>query len=142
MRLSRVRGVEWWCLQNLLGDVGDWRTAQYLILAALVSKETASNSVNALYPACVWIKEPPEDTILHDFLHGSATVEEDSQHTLPQLYYTGILLCFCRSCGIVCHRMLLRYRRYDKGRVQADQCRSQRSKFGVPAFYFKTLYLN
>lgn len=43
MRLSRVRGVKWWRLQNLLGNVGNWRTAQYLILETLVSNGIASN---------------------------------------------------------------------------------------------------
>jgi hypothetical protein len=38
MRLGRVRGVQWWCLQDLLGDVGYWRTTQDLVLGAHVSE--------------------------------------------------------------------------------------------------------
>jgi hypothetical protein len=38
MRLRRVRGVQRGGLQDLLGDVGDRRTAQNLILEVHVSK--------------------------------------------------------------------------------------------------------
>jgi hypothetical protein len=39
MRLRRIRGVQRRCLQDLLGDVGHWRTAQDLVLEAHISNQ-------------------------------------------------------------------------------------------------------
>lgn len=40
MRLCGVCGVQWWCLEDLLGDVGDWCAAQHLVLTTQVSSRS------------------------------------------------------------------------------------------------------
>ena len=65
----------------------------------------------------MWIEKTPENAVLHDLFHGSTAVQEDSQHALPQFYYTSIFLCLGWSRSVVCHRVLLRNRRNDEGWV-------------------------
>jgi hypothetical protein len=142
VRLGRVCRVQWGCFQDLFWDVGDRRAAQHFVLGYMSVRGLCLIGSEVAHPACVRIEEPPEDAVLQDLLHGATAVEEYSQHALPQLYYTSVFLRLCGSCSVVGHGMLLRYRGYDEGRVQVDQCRAQRCELGIPALYFKALHLH
>jgi hypothetical protein len=71
----------------------------------------------ATYPAGIRVKKSPPDTVCADLLHASATVEENSQHTLSQVDYLLVLLCVGGIGGIISHGVLFWDRRYDQSRV-------------------------
>jgi hypothetical protein len=141
MRLRGVGSVQRGSLENLLRNVGDRSTGQDLVLVgSSAGVEFVVCSLGGTHPACVGIKEAPEDSILHYVLHGAAAVQKDSQHALPQLYYARVLLCFRGSCSIVCHRVLLGNGRYNQRWVQIHQRRSQRGELRISALDLQTLY--
>ncbi len=94
------------------------------------------------YPACIGIQKPPPHTILQHFSHAPTSVQEDGQHALAQLNNARIFLRLCGLRRIVGHRVLLRDRRDDEGRMEVDQRSPQRVELGVPPADFNTLDLN
>jgi hypothetical protein len=79
----------------------------------------------AAHPARVRIKKPPVDAVVEHVLHLATAIEEYSQHALPQLDDSGVLLCLGRFRGVVGHGVLLGYRRYDERRVEVHERRAQ-----------------
>lgn len=72
------------------------------------------------YPASVWIQESPPDSVLPNFLHLPTPVEENTEHSLPQIDYAHILLRFGGFSGIVCHRVFFGYRRDYESRMEIN----------------------
>jgi hypothetical protein len=44
------------------------------------------------YPARIGVEESPEDTIFQNLSHPPTSVQKDSQHAFPLIYYDGVFL--------------------------------------------------
>lgn len=73
------------------------------------------------YPAHVGIQESPPNIILPNLLHLAASIQENTQHTLPEVDYGRIFFGFGWFGGIVCHCMLLGNRWDNESRMDVDQ---------------------
>jgi hypothetical protein len=71
-------------------------------------------SKEATDPASIGVEEAPEDAIVQKILHAPTPVEKHGQHALPQLDDACIFLCLGRFRCVVCHGVLLGYRRNDE----------------------------
>lgn len=59
------------------------------------------------YPAGIGIEKPPPYAVFDNIFHPPTTVEEDSEHALPQVYDAGVFLSPRRFGSVVRHRVLL-----------------------------------
>src|SRR5689334_8245535 len=83
------------------------------------------------YPARIWVEESPPHPIFQHIFHFSTSVQEDTKHSLSQVYYACVFFCLCWFCGVVCHCVFLRDRRNDQGWMEIDQRCAQRAELGV-----------
>lgn len=142
MRLGRICRVERWGLEDILGNVGSWRSMKHFVLCSALLDFWGARLMelaHEAYPACMRIQEPPKDTVTQHLLHPPTPIQKHSQHALSQLDYAGIFLRFRGLGGIVGHGVLFGYGRNDECWVKVHQRDSERSKLGVSAPYLKAL---
>ena len=121
MTRRRVGGIERRSLEVVLGDVHD------------------GMRVKDLVPASIGIEEAPPDIVVAYILHATAAVEEGGQHALAQLDDAQILFGLRRLGGVVGDGVFLGDGWDDEGRVQGDECGSQRSKLAVSSSHLNIL---
>jgi len=87
-----------------------------ILVAELVRSSCARWEMDA-YPARIWIKEPPPNSIGPDLFHAPTPVQKHTEHSFPQVNYLLILLRIGGVGSVVCHGMLLGYGRDDERRM-------------------------
>lgn len=91
------------------------------------------------YPANIRIQKPPPNAIFADFFHSPTPVQEDRQHSFPEINNRSIFLGFGWFRSVVGYSMFVRDWRNDQSWVEAYERSPQRREFRVPSPNFQIL---